>query len=84
MSRAIFSLVYGLSAQFFQTSRILEISLKRSTLLYRIRQTIYYVSSCIIVKDGDWLRNTPYKRLTICMIPFGVMLYDYIHKNKEH
>lgn len=39
---------------------------------------IHYVSSCIILRDKNWFRDTPKKTMTILAIPFGIMLYVYI------
>ena len=77
MSKAIFR-QYMDSPRSFSKLRVLEMTLKRSTPLYIVRQAIHYVSSCIIAKDSGWLKNTPYKLLTICMVPFGFIFYLYI------
>ena len=40
----------------------------------RLILCIHYVSSCILSKDKDWLRNSPYKLMTFCAAPFGLFL----------
>ncbi len=45
---------------------------------------IHYVSSCIIAKDRNMVKNSPKKVLTILSVPFGVLLTKYIkYKAKE-
>lgn len=56
-----------------KTMELTHISMKRKMVL-----AAHYVSSCIIAKDRDWLKNTPFPLLTILMSPFGVLLYFYI------
>ncbi|OYX85620.1 MAG: glycosyltransferase [Flavobacteriales bacterium 32-34-25] len=38
-------------------------------------EAIHYISSCIILKKRNFLKDTPEKALTVLAIPFGVMLY---------
>lgn len=77
MSKNIFK-QYLNSPRSFAKTRLLEMSLKHSNLKYRFRSAIHYISSCIISKDKDWLKNTPYKGMTVMAIPMGILLYFYI------
>ena len=61
-----------------KTMELNHISLKRKMVL-----AAHYVSSCIIAKDQDWLKNTSYPILTLLMSPLGILLYFYILK-KAH
>lgn len=61
-----------------KTMELNHITFKRKMLL-----AAHYVSSCIIAKDRDWLKNTSYPFLTLLMSPLGVLLYFYILK-KAH
>lgn len=82
MSGAIFR-QYMESPRSFAKARVLEMSLKRTTLRNNLRLAIHYVSICLIARDGDWLKNSPKKLLTLCMAPLGVLLYGYIrYKNR--
>lgn len=38
-------------------------------------EAIHYISSCIILKKTNFLKDTPQKLLTVLAIPFGVLLY---------
>lgn len=49
-----------------------------SSRLYKFRQAIHYVSSCLITKNWKFLEETPNKILTFLAIPFGITLYFYI------
>lgn len=66
---------YMRSPRSFAKSRILEMQLKNNTLLNKFRSAIHYVSSCLIIRDADWLKKTPQKMLTLCAAPFGLLFY---------
>lgn len=40
--------------------------------------SIHYVSSCIIAKDKEMVKNSPRKLLTVFCVPAGVLLFFYI------
>ena len=82
MSAGIFN-QYVNSPRSFAKMRILAMQLKRGTLQYRLRSAIHYVSSCVIAQDGDWLKNSPRKLMTLLVFPFGWLLSVYI-KGKVH
>ena len=44
-----------------------------------LAETIHYVSSCIIGKNKDFIKESPRKLLTILMIPAGLVLTAYIN-----
>jgi len=45
---------------------------------FKFRQAIHYVSSCLISRNWNFLKETPNKSLTVLAIPVGVALYFYI------
>lgn len=45
---------------------------------FRFRQAIHYVSSSIMTKNWQFLKETPQKTMTIFAIPLGIILYLYI------
>lgn len=45
---------------------------------FKFRQAIHYVSSSIMTKDRQFLKETPQKALTILAIPLGILLFLYI------
>lgn len=77
MSANIFK-QYVDSPHSFAKMRLLEMRLKRNTFLNKLRSSIHYVSSCIIIRDRGWLHNSPCKFMTLCMAPLGLLLYIYI------
>jgi glycosyltransferase involved in cell wall biosynthesis len=49
-----------------------------ASLSFKFRQAIHYVSSSLLSKNGQFLRETPCKALTILAVPFGILLYCFI------
>lgn len=83
MSGAIFR-QYMDSPRSFAKARIIEMSLRRSTFMNNVRLSVHYVADCIIARDGDWLKNTPFKLLAAAMALPGALLYLYIlYKNRR-
>lgn len=83
MSKAIWR-QYIDSPRSFAKGRIIEMNLKRSNFLNNIRLSMHYVASCLLARDKDWLKNTPYPTLAIlCSLP-GLLLYLFIlWKNRK-
>ena len=77
MSRGIYR-QYVNSPRSFAKLRLLEMQLKRNTFKNRFRSAIHYVSSCIIAKDKQWLKNTPNKMLVLAAAPIGLALSVFI------
>ena len=77
MSRVIYR-QYMNSPRSFAKLRLLEMNLKRNTFKHKFRSAIHYVSSCLISKDRNWLRNASNKCLVLLAAPFGVILSYYI------
>lgn len=77
MSQGIFR-QYLNSPKSFARMRLLEMNLVHNTLKDKFRSAIHYVSSCIISRDGQWLRKCPNKALVILASPFGFLLFLYI------
>ncbi|PGU94453.1 glycosyltransferase [Bacillus cereus] len=46
--------------------------------LFKYRQAVHYVSSSIIAKNKKIIKESPCKVLTLCAVPFGIILYSYI------
>ncbi|MEI4828905.1 glycosyltransferase family 2 protein [Bacillus sp. FJAT-53711] len=49
-----------------------------ASLLFKYRQAIHYVSSCLISKNRKFISETPYKILTFLATPLGIVLYCYV------
>lgn len=77
MSRNIYR-QYMNSPRSFAKLRLLEMQLKRNTFKNRFRSAIHYVSSCIIAKDKQWLKNTSNKMLVLAAAPIGLALSVFI------
>lgn len=55
-----------------------------ASLIYKIKESIHYVSSSMISKNKNYIKESPCKLLTITFIPIGYLLYKLInYKNKE-
>lgn len=65
---------YVNSPRSFAKMRIQELAYVHNTSKDRFRSAIHYVSSCLISKDRDWLKNSPRKGLTLLALPLGVLL----------
>jgi hypothetical protein len=77
MSRNIWK-QYLDSPRSFAKMRRLEMTLKRSTPLNRFRCAIHYVAECMLAKDGDWLKNSPKRALSLwCVFP-GLLFFLYL------
>ncbi|CAM4112259.1 glycosyltransferase family 2 protein [Paenibacillus alkaliterrae] len=49
----------------------------------RVREAIHYVSSSAIIRNKNFLKESPRKGLTLLAIPFGLMLYVYIQNTNR-
>lgn len=64
----------------FIYNRITTMKYSKSTKRKFI-EAIHYISSCIILKKVNFLKESPQKLLTIAAIPFGIALYILIRYN---
>lgn len=62
----------------FAFYRIENMKNPRGSINYRFKESIHYVSSSIISRNINFLKETPCKILTLLAIPFGIVLYKYI------
>lgn len=67
----------------FSFYRIENIKNPKGSLLYRFKESIHYVSSSLLSKNKNFLKETPCKFLAILAIPFGYILYRYILKKTK-
>lgn len=70
----------------FKQLRLLNMGNKMMPLSKRIRNAIHYVSSCIMTRDGKWLRQSPIKTYTLLVTPLGFLLFFYLkcHTSKKN
>ena len=76
---------YVRSPRSYAKYRINQMTLKHgNSLKNKFRLCVHYVSSCLLGKDGEWLKKSPLKGLTIMAAPLGLLLYFYVkHKNRK-
>lgn len=75
MSQGIWN-QYIRSPRSYAKYRINQMTLKHgNSLKNRFRLCAHYVSSCILCRDAQWLKNSPLKALTLLAAPFGVALW---------
>lgn len=53
------------------------------SLKERIREAIHYVSSSIIIRNKNFIKESPRKGITLLAIPFGILLYFYIQNTNK-
>lgn len=69
---------YRSSPRSFAETRKLYLSFPDTSLAFRFRQCIHYVSSSILAKNGRFLQESPARLLTVLALPFGAALCAYI------
>ena len=77
MSQGIYN-QYVNSPKSFAKMRLMEMTLQHNNMMDKFRSAIHYISSCIISRDGDWLKKSPNKLLTLLACPLGFILYFHI------
>ncbi|WP_434798695.1 glycosyltransferase family 2 protein [Terrisporobacter vanillatitrophus] len=65
----------------FAFYRIENMKNKNSTLFFKIKENIHYVSSSFISKNKEFIKESPCKLLTILSVPIGYILYRYVMEN---
>lgn len=75
---------YVNSPRSFAKLRLLEMNLKHNTFKNKMRVCVHYTSSCLLSKDGDWMKKSPLKTMTILLAPIGLVLYlAVLWKNRK-
>ena len=71
---------YKNSPNSFAETRKLYLSFPDTTLKFKFRHAIHYVSSCLLArKINVMLKESPRKIITVLAIPFGIVLTIYIN-----
>ena len=65
----------------FAFYRIENMKIKGTSLLFKLKENIHYVSSSLISRNKQFIKESPCKLLTVLSIPVGYVLYKYIMKN---
>ena len=50
----------------------------------RFVEAIHYVADSMLAKNINFIMESPRKIVTVCAIPFGILLYSYIRFNTRH
>lgn len=79
MSRNILKQYYN-SPNSFAQSRILYLSFRDVPPKFLFRHSIHYVSSCMLAKRRNIIKDSPRRLYTIIAYPFGVLLSCYIRR----
>lgn len=53
-------------------------TLSFASVFFKYRQAIHYVSSSLMMRNKNFLRDSPQKGLTMLALPFGCLLYIYV------
>lgn len=61
--------------------RVEKLKIANTSFKYRFKQCIHYVSSSIMSSNREFIKKSPCKGITICAVPFGVLLYSYVMFN---
>lgn len=64
--------------------RQIEMEIGSQRLRNLLRVNIHYVSSCLIARNGRWLKDSPKPLLTLMMAPLGLLLYLFILWKNRH
>lgn len=63
--------------------RLENLKIPNTSIKYKFKESVHYISSSLILKDIKFLRKMPYKTIAILAIPFGFLLKTYIIKNTK-
>nr|WP_235788458.1 glycosyltransferase family 2 protein [Salipaludibacillus sp. CUR1] len=60
----------------FYRKELMKLPFAKKT--FKFRQAIHYVSSSLMIKNRQFIEETPNKLLTVFAIPLGIVLYVYV------
>lgn len=58
--------------------RVENLKIPNTSLKFKFKESIHYVSSSLMIKDNNLFKMTPYKSLAILAFPLGYLLKAYI------
>lgn len=81
MAANIFNQYWNSPNSFAELRRITMVHPK-APLKFVFLQNVHYVSDSLIAKKLNFIKTSPKKMVTICAIPFGILLYFYKRSKK--
>ena len=63
--------------------RLENLKIPNTSIKYKFKESVHYISSSLILKDIKFLKKMPYKTIAILAIPFGFLLKTYVIKNTK-
>ena len=63
--------------------RLENLKIPNTSIKYKFKESVHYISSSLILKDAKFLRKMPYKTIAILAIPFGFLLKTYVIKSTK-
>lgn len=63
--------------------RLENLKIPNTSIGYKFKESVHYISSSLILKDKKFLRKMPYKTIAILAIPFGFLLKTYVIKKTK-
>lgn len=64
--------------------RVENIKNPKASIIFKLKESIHYVSSSLLLKNKNMIKETPFKLGAILMFPIGYILYKYIIHNTEN
>lgn len=58
--------------------RVENLKIPNTSLKFKFKESIHYVSSSLMIKNNNLFKMTPYKSLAVLAFPFGYLLKAYI------
>ena len=58
-----------------------NLKIPNTSLSFKFKECVHYVSSSMICKNKDFIKKASYKGLTIAALPIGLALYGFVMYN---
>lgn len=68
----------------FAFLRIHNLNNPKAKPLFKFKECVHYVSSSLISRNKNYIKESPCKLTTILAVPLGMVLYKYIMKKTSH
>ena len=68
----------------FAFLRIHNLNNPKAKPIFKFKECVHYVSSSLISRNKNYIKESPCKLTTILAVPLGMVLYKYIMKKTSH